>query len=252
VGERVIFIPTIYLSPSTQEFNPYFGGGNEEEYMNLVADAMIPYLNASGINYVRNTPDMTAASSIRESNSGNYDFHLALHSNASGGTSGSVRGAEFYYYPRSNNSQRAAEIFANNFKQIYPIPDRVKTVATTTLGEVVRTRAPAVLAEVAYHDNPEDAQWIRDNIDAIAQNMVLSLTDYFDIPFNFPGTSSRTAVVSTPMGGNLNIRQRPDINSPRIGSIPNGSSITVYYDTGEWSLVQYGGLTGYVNNRYIT
>ena len=28
-------MPTIYLSPSTQEFNPYVNGGNEEYYMNL-------------------------------------------------------------------------------------------------------------------------------------------------------------------------------------------------------------------------
>lgn len=37
-------MPIIYLSPSTQEFNPYYGGGNEEYYMNLIADAMEPYL----------------------------------------------------------------------------------------------------------------------------------------------------------------------------------------------------------------
>ena len=249
--ERVIFIPTIYLSPSTQEFNPYTGGGNEEEYMNLVADAMIPYLNASGISYVRNTPDMTASSSVRASNSGNYDFHLALHSNASGSGNGNVRGAEFYYYPRSSSGQRAAEIFANNFKLIYPLPDRVKTVPTTTLAEVVRTRAPAVLAEVAYHDNAEDAEWIRNNIDEIAKNMVLSLTDYFDIPFNIPNQNVTTATVSTMFGSNLNIRQRPDINSALIGSIPNRSVISVYYNNGEWSLIEYQGTVGYVNNRYI-
>ncbi len=246
---RVIFIPTIYLSPSTQEFNPYSGGGNEEEYMNLVADAMIPYLNASGISYVRNTPDMTAGSSVRASNSGNYDFHFAIHSNAS--SSGNVRGAEFYYYPRSSSGQRAAEIFANNFKLIYPMPDRVKTVPTTTLAEVARTRAPAVLAEVAYHDNPEDAEWIRNNIDEIARNLVLSLTDYFDIPFNIPNQNMMTATVSTPYGGNLNIRQRPDINSTRIGSIPNGSRVSVYYNNGEWSLVDFQGTVGYVSNRYL-
>ena len=36
-------MPRIYLSPSTQEFNPYVSGdGNEEQYMNLIADAMEP------------------------------------------------------------------------------------------------------------------------------------------------------------------------------------------------------------------
>ena len=76
-------MPIIYLSPSTQENNLYVTGGSEEEWMNRLADAMVPYLDASGIQYVRNTPDMTAVSSIRASNAGNYDLHLALHSNAS-------------------------------------------------------------------------------------------------------------------------------------------------------------------------
>ena len=37
-------MPSVFLSPSTQEFNPYINGGNEEQYMNLIADAMVPYL----------------------------------------------------------------------------------------------------------------------------------------------------------------------------------------------------------------
>ena len=65
-------MPIIYLSPSTQEYNEYVNGlGNEEEWMNRLADAMEPMLFASGIQYTRNTPDMTAASSIRASNAGN-------------------------------------------------------------------------------------------------------------------------------------------------------------------------------------
>ena len=86
-------MPVIYLSPSTQENNLYVSGGTEEEWMNRLADAMVPYLTASGIQYVRNTPDMTAASSIRASNAGNFDLHLALHSNAAPeGRYGQVRG----------------------------------------------------------------------------------------------------------------------------------------------------------------
>ena len=57
-------MPTLYLSPSTQEFNPYIIGGNEEYYMNLIADAMLPYLYASGVTVVRNSPEMTAACAV--------------------------------------------------------------------------------------------------------------------------------------------------------------------------------------------
>ena len=43
-------MPIIYLSPSTQEGNRYVTGtGSEEYWMNRLADAMIPYLDASGI-----------------------------------------------------------------------------------------------------------------------------------------------------------------------------------------------------------
>lgn len=245
-------MPTIYLSPSTQEFNPYVdGSGSEEYYMNLIADAMIPYLDATGIEYVRNTPEMTAASSIRASNAGNYDLHLALHSNAAGAAnSGNVRGTEVYYFPQSSEGQRAAEIIANNLKLIYPLPENVRTVPTTTLGEVTRTRAPSVLIEYAYHDNVEDAAWIRNNIEEIAQNTVLSLADFFDIPFNFP-ESSVMGTIATPMGGNLNIRESPSFDAPIIGSVPSGTNVTILASLPDWYLIRYGNTVGYSYAPYI-
>lgn len=242
-------MPTIYLSPSTQEFNPYAGGGNEEYYMNLIADAMEPYLAASGIQFVRNTPEMTAATSIAASNSGVYDLHLALHSNATASGNGATRGSEVYYFPSSESGKRFADILAENLQMIYPLPDRVTTVPTTSLGEVARVRAPGVLVEIAYHDNPDDAQWIRDNINEIAQNIVLSLTEYFGIPFNMPQPITVASVATN--GGNLNVRTRPSLDAFIVGRIPNGSEVTVYATLPDWKLVGYNGIVGYVSSRYI-
>ena len=42
----------------------------------------------------------------------------------------------------------------------------MRTVSTTTLYEVARSKAPANLVEIAYHDNLEDAQWITENLPA--------------------------------------------------------------------------------------
>ncbi len=243
-------MPKIYLSPSTQEFNPYVTGGNEEEYMNLIADAMEPYLIASGISFDRNTPSMNAASSIAASNAGNYDLHLSLHSNAAAGANaGNVRGSEVYYYPSSTNGKRLAEIIANNLRYIYPLPNLVKTVPTTAIGEVSRTKAPSVLIEFAYHDNPQDANWIKNNIESIAENTVLSLTDYFGIPFVRPSNIQK-AIVQTD-GRNLNIRSGAGINFTVIGKVPNGSIIDVYSANGQWSNISFRGVNGFVNNRYI-
>ena len=205
-------MPSIYLSPSTQEFNPYIIGGNEEYYMNLIADAMEPYLYATGISFTRNTPQMTAASSIVQSNAGNYDLHLALHSNATASGDGTARGIEVYYFPGSTNGQRAAEIFANNLQIIYPLPDKVRTIPTTTLGEVRRTRAPGILIELGYHDNYEDAVWVRDNINAIARNLVLSLCDYFGIPFNMP-QEILIGNINNPNSSGANLYAFPSRNS---------------------------------------
>ena len=177
----------IYLSPSLQEWNPYVDGGNEEYYMNLIADAMEPYLNASGISFTRNSPDMTLRQAINQSNQGNYDLHLAIHSNASGENSaGQNRGVEVYYYPNSSKGQSFAETLATNFSDLYPIPERVKTIPTTSLGEIRLTRAPAALIEVAYHDNIDDARWIRDNINNIARNLSKSVAETLGVPFVEP------------------------------------------------------------------
>lgn len=178
-------MPSLFLSPSVQEFNPFVNGlGSEEYYMNLIADAMEPYLYASGITFVRNNPNDTLAQAIALSNAGNYDFHLALHSNAAPtNLSGQLRGPDIYYYTSSTAGKRAAEIFEDNLKVIYPDPDLVNTIGTTTLAELRLTRAPANLIELAYHDNVADASWIINNIDLIARTLVLSLTEYFGIPF---------------------------------------------------------------------
>ena len=181
-------MPNLFLSPSVQQYNPYVNGlGSEEYYMNLIADAMEPYLIASGISFTRNNPNDTLSQAIALSNAGNYDFHLALHSNAAPpNLSGQIQGPDIYYYSTSSEGRRAAEIFEENLKVIYPNPNLVNTIANTALAELRLTRAPANLIEIAYHDNFADAMWITNNINLIARTLVLSLTEYFRIPFVEP------------------------------------------------------------------
>jgi N-acetylmuramoyl-L-alanine amidase len=232
-------MPIIYLSPSTQEWNMYVTGGSEEYYMNLIADAMVPYLRSNAIQYTRNTPNMTAASSIRASNAGNYDLHLALHSNAAPESlAGQLRGPDVYYDPRSWRGRRLAEIIANNLKAIYPDPSLVDVRTTTTLGEVTQTRAPAVLVEIAYHDNYE-----------IARNLVLSLTEYFGVPFILPEQPRIGTVVT--QSGRLNVRGKPWITAPVIGHLERGQRVTVWGSWNGWYVIESGNLAGYVAGQFI-
>ncbi|WP_454941313.1 N-acetylmuramoyl-L-alanine amidase [Evtepia sp.] len=244
-------MPIIYLSPSTQEYNHYVDNlGTEEEWMNHLADAMEPILYASGIQYVRNTPDMTAAAAIRASNAGNYDLHLALHSNASGeGQAGQNRGIIAFYFPGSARGMRAAQFLVNGLKAIYPLPNLVRTEPTTTIGEVRRVRAPAVLLELGFHDNGEDAQWIVSHIQAMAASLVLSLTEYFGIPF-FPASHPQPGEVRAELGA-LDVYPRPEADAAPIAQLYDGARVTVINEYADWYLIQFGDQVGYVTAEFI-
>ena len=245
-------MPKIYLSPSTQDWNPYVTGSGSEEYnMNLLADALEPYLRSNAIAWVRNTPDMTAASSIRQANEiGGFDFYLALHSNASGaGNEGANRGIIAFYYPGSVRGQEAAELFAARLREVYPLPDLVRTQSTTALGEVRQPRYPANLLEIGYHDNYADALWIEGSREQIAQALARALTEYFGVPFVYPAAEERGVVSSG--GSPLRLRDYPGTEGAVLAMMPDGAELTVAGEWQGWYVVDYRGTPGYAAAAYI-
>ena len=194
---------------------------------------------------------MSPSSSITASNRGSYDLHLALHSNAAPeGRYGQVRGILVFYYPGSAKGRRAAEIMAENLKRIYPIPALVRAEATTSIGEVRKVRAPAVFLELGYHANPDDAAWVKNQLEPIAQNLVSSLCQYFGIPFLTP-VPERQGVVDVPWGS-LNIRSRPDRTAPILARAYDGARLKIINQWQGWYLVRFGSVTGYASGDYIT
>lgn len=243
-------MPKIFLSPSTQEWNKYATEGNEELYMNLLADRMEPYLRSSGIAFVRNDPDRNVQGAIQDSNAGEYDVHLALHSNAAPERlAGKLRGVDIYFAPNSTDSEKLANIIANNMKSIYPLPDKVRAVPTYNLGEVLQTKAVAVLCELGYHDNYADEAWLKNNLELIARNIVRSLCDYFGIPFITPSAIQYGQVITD--GSNLNIRDYPSMEGAIIGKIPNNAAVLINGETGNWYVVSYKDIIGYASKDYI-
>ncbi len=244
-------MPKVFLSPSTQEWNQYATEGNEELYMNRLADKMEPYLRSSGIIFVRNDPERNVNGAIQDSNADYYDVHFALHSNAAPqNLAGRLRGIDVYFAPKSRYSENLANITANNLKSIYPLPEKVRALPTDYLGEVLRTKAVAVLCELGYHDNYADEAWLKNNLESIARNLVRSLCDYFGIPFISPIPVRRGTVRTN--GGGLNIRSYPSLEGRIIGSAPNGASLTITGEINGWYVVNYNGITGYSKSDFIS
>ncbi len=250
-------MPKIYLSPSTQEYNQFYSEGSqrtatntEEYYMNLIADAMVPYLLANNIQYKRNTPEMTVSEIISDSNAYQPDIHVAIHSNSSPpGYEGILQGPDVYYYPSSVAGKRASELVGEQMREIYPNPDLIAVMSNNTLAELTRTNAPAVYVETAYHDNPTDAAWIKSNINEIARAISTGLVEYFGKEFKEPAKLLLGEVAINE--GNLNIRNAPSTNAAVVGKLANKDPVVILRKVPGWFLIAANGINGYVDSRYI-
>ena len=243
-----MIMPNVFLSPSTQEYNPYYdNSGSEEYYMNIIADKMQPYLDAAGITYGRNDRTKKAGQAARDSNKDSYGLHLAIHSNAAAPqNAGKQQGVDVYYYSGSAKGKQYADIIAENFKKIYPFDFPVRAVPNTSFVELNSTRAPAILIEVAYHDNPEDAEWIKNNLDLIAKNLADSVIQISGLPSMASKGKVKTG------GGRLNIRKTPSYDGEILYRVNDGDTLDVISRDGEWFTVSKDGKKGYAVGKYIT
>jgi len=188
----------IFISPSSQEANPYIIGGTEEAVMNLIADAMIPELVRHGVEVMRNDRKDTYTHHIEKSNKFAPDLHLAIHSNAMDeANSGKARGCEVFCYAPENPAVVGTQFAEKVYKYISamtPTSDRGIKSGRSSISEVKYTHAPAVLVEIAFHDNPLDARWIVDNIEPISHGLLLATLEQFKIPYMPPVPVKENAV----------------------------------------------------------
>lgn len=171
----------IFLSPSTQEFNVGYGDFGTEEYrMNRIADIVENLLKNQGYKVYRNEPNEKLSAAVKKSNDIGPDIHVALHSNASG-EGYNAQGPEIFANRPNTPGEKLANSIYDEIVNIYPDSSKGRGVLfTSSLYEIIRTNAPAVLLEVAFHDNPEDANWIINNEQEIAEAIVKGINNYFN------------------------------------------------------------------------
>ena len=177
---------SVYLSPSLQEWNVGYGMyGTEEQRMNQIADIVQYELERHGVSVYRNRPEMRLQEVVAESNMLRPDIHVALHSNAS---AGQARGAEIYAHRFGGAAEALARDVYDRVEEVTPteglgVKEGYSTFNGQGMYELKRTTSPAALLEVAFHDNPEDAQFIIDNIYELGQAVSKGILQYFDIPY---------------------------------------------------------------------
>lgn len=244
-------MPLVFINPSAQADFNFLGGGTERQYMNRIVDEMEPFLNESGIRFVRSTPGTGLGDIIKQSNLDFYDLHLSLCSDVSPkNLSGRLMGADIYYYSYNLPGKIIAEVIAENYKKIYHDPVLAKAVSTSRMTEVIKTNAPAILVKTAYRDNEKDVQWLKQNTSKIAENIVGSLAHCFGIRKNGIRRIMLRGVVAT-QGEKLSVLDQPDLTATVLEQVSNGEPISILGVLRGWYLVETKGKRGYADARAI-
>lgn len=164
---------SLYLSPSNQIRNIGFGDYRSEmERMNEVADVMEPILKAHGVVVHRNDPNNGLRDYVAEANKLDVDLYFAVHSNAANKR---ARGTEAFCFRFGGEGERFAKRVVDEILTIYNGPNRGVKESHSHFGpgkplyETANPKAPAVLVEIAFHDEERDAKWILANIEPIGQ-----------------------------------------------------------------------------------
>lgn len=140
-----------YLSPSNQSSNVGINGyGTEKDQMIRLVDEITPHLDRAGVSFVVGSPDSSLAERVTESNGMGAGFHLCFHSNAGGG--GKAWGPVALYY--SEDGRIFGRKLVNALLALGQMNNRSENLTQRKdLYELRKTKAPACLLEVDFHDS---------------------------------------------------------------------------------------------------
>lgn len=158
----------IYLSPSDQSRNMYadMSGVSERDICHSIADDLQIALERCGFE-VCNGKSGTMQERVNASNRWGADLHIPLHTNA---FNGKVGGTRVYTYSTKTPAMPYARAIYQALATITPgTSDNMTTYPT--LYELRMTKAKAVYVETEFHDVPEFAKWIVDNVSTIAETI---------------------------------------------------------------------------------
>ena len=108
------------------------------------------------------------------SNSWGADLFVSIHCNAATGT---AKGTETHCCRGATAGRKLAEKINNQITSSLPIVNR--GVKESGFYVLVNTNCPAVLVEMAFIDNPDDAKLLVDREDDFAKAIARGVTDYF-------------------------------------------------------------------------
>lgn len=147
-----------YISPSNQGANIGVNGyGSERDQMYALALEITPHLDRAGVSFVIPEKTVSLTERVRQSNELGAVFHIALHSNAGG--NGKAYGPVALYY--SQTGKDFCQKLVDALLALGQKTNRAShVVEQKSLYELRKTKAPAALLEVDFHDSSAGVEFI--------------------------------------------------------------------------------------------
>ncbi len=170
----------VYLAPSVNRYLVGYGSyGSEEQRMNLITDIIEYELMRHDIKTARCEPEMTLYEAVADSNAKGCDIYISLKSQQA---NGKLSGCEIFYRGKDNQKRLANDI-ALNLKVLIDVKEMEGQYAFGGLSyyELTKTKAPSVIVNMGYHDNPKDAKLITDKTYELGCAVSKGVLDYYGI-----------------------------------------------------------------------
>lgn len=216
----------IYLSPSDQYANLYaYGNTNEMIQCQKISDACEVALKRCGFEVINNKRD-EMEDRVLESNRWGADLHVCIHTNA---FNGKVSGTRIMAHDTSGEGYKASKAVYNALAPKTPGTSE-NVSAYPNLYEIRNTNAYCVYVEAEFHDVPDIAKWIINNVVVIGEAIAEGICNYFGVKYVKAGTTT-TTTPSTPVDGNYASKVL-DIALAEVGYLEKASNSNLDSDTG--------------------
>lgn len=169
----------IYSSPSSQPANKYaVGNTNEQEQCRKIGAALDVILDRCGFDSKVGLSG-TMYTRVAESNAFGADLHMPIHTNA---YDGQVSGLRIFIYKTGGEAEKIAKAIMKTLAPITPGTSDGISVQPQ-LYEISDSNAICVYLEIGFHDNPEEARWIIDHTEDIAEAIAKGLCNHYGVKY---------------------------------------------------------------------
>lgn len=239
-------MPKVYLKSIIYSDRNFPDGGSEKYYLDLILKEITSCINSNGISYLVKDYQEEKESPLLKAKNEENDFVEINFEMNSLNESSDPQGVIIFFNEGSPESKRLSTIISENMKEIHYEPPMVKTLPNKLDSTSLSDSIPSVKINLGNPLSTSDLEWIRDNIEEIAQKIIMSLDEYFALPFVICSNQAEGMAIS-----DESIRKRPNLNSEIVGSVEANEKVSIRGQWEDWYVIGENNKLGFIQTKFI-